>query len=93
MAGGESSEAKTDSGEREEIAVTKVFCYVLCDQIDRNLWGEGAVKYGTYGKEYKEKEGFWDPSGCNELVPNYSFWFSKGCERFEAYLNDSYVKA
>ena len=29
MAGGESSKAKTDSGEREEIAVTRVFCYVF----------------------------------------------------------------
>ena len=86
MAGGESSEAKTDSGEREEIAVTKVFCYVLCDQIDRNLWGEGAVKHETYRKEYEEKDGFWDPSGHNELVRNCLFWFSKGCARFEAYL-------
>jgi hypothetical protein len=54
MAGGESSKAKTDSGERKEIAVTKVFCYVLCNQIDHNLhnlWGEGAVKHRTYRKE------------------------------------------
>jgi hypothetical protein len=28
---------ETDSGERKQIAVTKVFCYVLCDQIDRNV--------------------------------------------------------
>ena len=26
-------------------------------------------------------------------MPNYLFWFSKGCERFEAYLNEFYVKA
>ena len=77
---------RKQSGERKEIAVTKVLCYVLCDQIDRNLWGEGAVKHETYRKEYEEKEGLWDPSGRNELVRNYLFWFSKGCAHFEAYL-------
>ena len=49
---------RKQSGERKEIAVTKVLCYVLCDQIDRNLWGEGAVKHETYRKEYEEKDGF-----------------------------------
>ena len=26
-------------------------------------------------------------------MPNYLFWFSKGCESFKAYLNEFYVKA
>ena len=96
MTGGESSKAKTDSGERKEIAVTKIFCYVLYDQIDHNLWGEGTVKHRTYRKECEEKEGFWDPSGHDELVPNCLFWFSKGCalrgiSQGEVYVKDQHV--
>jgi hypothetical protein len=60
-----------DDGGKKKSIFSQIFRYVLIDQAERNVWGEGPVRYGRLGKEYSTKDGLFAPrrgAGSEEVV-------------------------